>query len=73
MMRQITRQRVHLDRQDRTDKYADVAFTTTVAPKTLVSSSTSPKRNVYHYFHYRHENDYFHYHRHVNNYFHNIA
>ena len=28
------------------------------------------KTAVYIYFHYRHENDYFHYRRHVNNYFH---
>ena len=34
-------------RQDRTDKYPDNVCTTTVA--------------VYHYFHYRRENDYFHY------------
>ena len=38
-------------------------------PEDLDSSSTSPKTNVCHYFHYRRENDYFHDDP-VNNYFH---
>jgi len=52
-MRQVPLQCVHLHSQDRTDKYPDVVCTTTVVPKTLDSSSSSPKTNVNHYFHYR--------------------
>ena len=49
MMRQVPRQRVHLHRQDRTDKYPDVVCTTTVADDRW--------HNYYHYD--RCENVYF--------------
>ena len=68
MMRQVPRQCVHLHRQDRTDKYPDVACTTTV-DLNIYENVYNYRRHVNNDFHYavydyfprRPVNDYLHY------------